>query len=76
MLSRLVAGRAVDRECHTKRVPGPIGRRVRGDGRVYTISITCTEGSENSSHDEVNITVAHVAPERKSYTIPLSSEVT
>ena len=34
-------------------------RDGNGDGRVYTITVTCTDGSDNSSDGTVAVTVAH-----------------
>ena len=46
-------------------VTGPLTLQLRseragpGNGRIYTIEVTCTDGSGNSSTKTVNVTVAH-----------------
>jgi hypothetical protein len=46
-------------------VTGPLTLQVRaeragpGNGRIYTIEVTCTDDSGNSAKKTVNVTVAH-----------------
>jgi HYR domain len=46
-------------------VTGPLTLQLRsersgpGNGRIYTIEVTCTDGSGNSAKKTVNVTVAH-----------------